>query len=202
MRSVAIAALVAASLLLLFRAPSADAQSEVTFLFPLEGDVLAEPPSLIRMCFAEPVNILDLNAGGDFRFSVITPEDRGLGLRIVFQPDGLGVDVFPGLPQDPIDGEWTFEWRVTEPETLEPATGTVRFTVDPEGTPAPVEPARACRDTATPAPDDSDSAASGNDEGDGSDVLLITGIVAGSVALAVAAGVVYLRVRRRPPPAN
>jgi len=114
-----------------------------TRIFPEGGAVLSAAPQTIRMCFAEPINVKDLGAGGDFRFSVTTPEGRGLGLQIVFQPDGLGVDVRPGL-EGPSEGEWAFEWRVTDPGTMEPAEGTVLFTVSPAASPIGAQEPEPC----------------------------------------------------------
>src|SRR3989304_1215996 len=83
----------ALALLLLFPL-TAGAQPRVIEIFPEEGAVLAEPPELLHMCFATPVNIRDLDKGGDFDFSVLKPDGRGVGLRIVFQSDGFGVTIF------------------------------------------------------------------------------------------------------------
>lgn len=170
-----------------------------------------EPPSIIHMCFASPVNIRDLDKGGDFAFGVLRPDGRRLGLRIVFQPDGFGVDIHPGLPEDPPAGQWTFEWRVTDPETLEPAEGTVSFTVSPGGSPVPEEPpsrcpARALPSTvgveATPTPatgaTPSPTPASGEDEADDDqDILLLALITTGSIIGAAVLGLILYLVRRR-----
>ncbi len=157
-----------------------------------------EPPPIIRVCFASPVNVRDLDAGGDFRFAVTTPEDRGLGLRIVFRPDGLGVDVHAGFPEDPLEGEWTFEWRVTDPETLEPAEGTVKFTVSPDGSPVPEEPPEPCvpDDTPSPSPTSEPTATPTEDEDDNGPDPVFLGLVIGIPV--VAAGVaLFLLIRRR-----
>jgi methionine-rich copper-binding protein CopC len=200
-RLAAIAALaLAVGSLLILRPAGVDAQPQVTFTFPEEGAVLAEPPPMLRMCFASPVNIQDLHDGGDFRFRVLNPEDLGLGLRIVFRPDGLGVDIYPGLPEEPQDGEWTLEWRVTEPDTLEPAEGTLRFTVEPGGAPVPEELPETCGETATPVPDvtATPEADEDEDEGDGgADVLLIILIAAACAAGAALLGFILYLVRRR-----
>ncbi len=130
-----------------------------------------------------------------------TPEDRGLGLRVVFRPDALGVDIHPGLPQEPVGGEWTFEWRVTDPDTLEPTSGTVRFTVDPDGAEVPEEPPQTCDKAGTPALDASPTPAAdadANEDDGGTDVLLVLVIVIGAVGgAAVAGAVLYSFVRRR-----
>jgi len=206
---IAALALTAAGLLLA-KPYAVDAQPEVILVFPEEGDIMAEPPPIIRMCFARPINIRDLDDGGDFRFRVTTPEGRGLGLRIVFQTDGLGVDIHRGIPEGETEGEWTFEWRVTEPDTLEPAQGTLRFLVGPGGSPVPEEPPANCPSgnltpvtgitpttvTASPTPPpDRDKA------GDGQDDLLLALIIAGPVigAAALGLGLYFLVFRRRGP---
>lgn len=65
-RMATLLALIAGALFML-RPSATDAQPQVTYLFPNEGDVLAEPPTLITMCFASPINTLDLHAGGRLR---------------------------------------------------------------------------------------------------------------------------------------
>lgn len=199
----------AAGVLLLLRFPVAEAQPEVTATFPEDGDVLAEPPSRIRVCFASPVNIRDPGEGGDFGFTVTTPEGRNLGLRIVFQRNGLGVDVFPGVPDEPSEGEWGVDWRVTDPDTLEPTTGTINFTVGPDGSPVPEEPPISCAGGGPPTPrispdstptpgDAAEGGDEGDDEGDdGTDVVLLALITAGAVGGAVVLGLILVLVRRR-----
>ena len=201
MRLVVISVLALAAAFLLFWSPIANAQPEPTLQFPEDGDVLEEPPPILRMCFANPVNIRDLNAGGDFRFAVITPESQALGLRIVFRPDGLGVDVHPGLPEDALEGEWTFEWRVTDPETLEPAEGTVKFTVSADGSPAPEEPPEPCvpDETPAPSPTSAPTATPAEDEDDDGPDALFLGLIIGIpiVAAATAGLALLLLIRRR-----
>lgn len=220
MRAAIIAALtLTAGVLLLLQPSDADAQPEVSFLYPEDGAVLAAPPPIIQMCFASPINILDLDKGGDFRFGVLRPNGRGLGLRIVFQPDGFGVNVLPGLPDDPPQGEWTFEWRVTDPDTLEPATGTVHYTVSPTGSPVPEpeEPLPRCSSdgspitpdsTATPSPGDTPVPTPTTGEGDSDDdqdILLLALITTGAVlgVAVVGLGLYFIRRHRgrlHPPP--
>jgi hypothetical protein len=105
----------------------------ITYQFPEEGDALKEPPFVLQMCFQRPVNVKDLDKGGDFHFRLTRPDRFGLGMRIVFQPDGYGVAIYPGLPSDPIpEGQWTWEYRLTDDETLEATEGVVTFSVDSE----------------------------------------------------------------------
>ncbi|MDO8614841.1 MAG: hypothetical protein Q7T33_03770 [Dehalococcoidia bacterium] len=125
--------------------PSAQAQAPtVTYMSLQDGDVLAEPAVFIQMCFAQPVNIRDLDKGGDFKFEMLRPDQLGMGLQIVFQLDGFGVAVYPGSAGGETAGEWTFKWRLTNPDTLEPAEGTLQFTVDPGGQPVPKKTPPAC----------------------------------------------------------
>ena len=201
MRLLAFTLALIVSALFMLRPSATDAQPQVTYLFPNEGDVLAESPTLITMCFASPINILDLHAGGDFAFKVVTPGGTPLGLRIVFDSDGLGVAIIPGLPEDALEGEWLFEWRVTEPDTLEPATGSVEFTVGPDGSPPP-EPPETCREVTpvagvTPT---ATAAGAGEEDDDGLGTLAIILIAAASlVGAAAAAGVILYLIRRRKP---
>lgn len=210
MKPAAILTLTAITLLLLsLSPPSVQAQPEVTLIFPEDGAVLAEAPQNIHLCFAEPVDNAD---DADFRFRVFTPEDRGLGLRIVFQSDGLGVDVQPGLPETPLEGEWTFEWRVSDAVTREPASGTIHFQVRPDGTAIPTEPPQRCTgaEAGTPQAGASPAAASTADGEDGGPgTLVIVLIVVGAVAAAAAALILLTLTRRRigawlgrPPPSD
>jgi hypothetical protein len=81
-----------------------------------DGDVLDQLPLSIQLCFAAPINIKDLDKGGDFSFTVLQPDGIGLGHRDIFQPDGYGVAVQPGNPVgDDVTGEWTFRYRAGEP---------------------------------------------------------------------------------------
>ena len=194
----------AAAAVLLLKLPVAEAQPEVTAIFPKDGEVLSGPPPMIRICFADPVNVRDPDDGGDFGFKVEDPEGNSLGLRIVFKIGGLGVDLFPGHSIGPNEGEWHVEWHVTDPETLEPTDGELTFTVGPEGSPVPEEPPISCAagepaDSGTPAagrPDVSEPDEDGS--GGGGDTLLIV-IVAGAVGGAALALLAYRARRRRRP---
>lgn len=195
MRFMKIIPALAVGIALLLGARPAAAQPELVLIYPEDGDVLNEPPPILQLCFKEPVNILDLDKGGDFRFGVITPDGRGLGLRIVFQPDGLGVGIHPGYPTPPLEGEWTFNWRVTEPVTLEPASGTIKFTVSPDGSPVPEKAPTPCG--GTPFPDETPEPGSLTvDEDDGGPGTLLVVIIA-TAALGGAALLVLLLLRRR-----
>ncbi len=198
MRSAATIVLAAVSALLFSLSSSTTwAQPEVTLIYPQDGAVLDRPPANIHLCFAQPVDNAD---DADFQFRVLMPEGRGLGLRIVFQSDGLGVDVQPGIPDAPLEGEWTFEWRVSDDVTKAPASGTVHFQVRPDGSPVSSDPPAPCTGTgsATQA-----AVTTADDEGGGSDTLTVVLIVAGFLgAAAVVLILLFLRPRlgaQRPP---
>jgi hypothetical protein len=74
-------------------AHAADPQPVLVFQNPAEGAVLQQAAFGIQLCFASPVNIKDLDKGGDFAFSITEPDGLGLGSRDVFQPDGYGITV-------------------------------------------------------------------------------------------------------------
>ena len=204
MRSAIVAVLLLAlGLLLLFKPPGVDAQPEVTLVFPEDGSVLAEPPPIIHLCFADPVNIRDRSDGGDFLFRVLKPDGSGVGLRIVFQGNGSGVNIHSNIPEDPPEGEWTFEWRVTDPDTLEPASGTISFTVGPDGDPVPIEEPDRCPgppvplQDVTPSPTDAADEAEEAEDDDDQDILLLALIATGTVIGAAALGLILYLVRRR-----
>ena len=139
----AAALLALTAVVLLAFAASARAQEgpEVTFLSIEEGQVVSDKPAFIKICFRDPVDIRDLSAGGDFSFSLKTPDGILLGLRIIFEPNGYGVAVQPGLAPGETQGEWEFHYRVRAagggPETED----TIAFTVQPDGTPVPTSTA-------------------------------------------------------------
>lgn len=108
-----------------------------TFTFPHDGDILAEPPTVLQICFAEPIDIRDLDKGGYYDFAVSQPSGMRLGTRNVFQLDGYGVAIYPGRSGEAPEGTWKFEWRVRDAKTLNPLPGAVTFEVQPGGAPVP-----------------------------------------------------------------
>lgn len=133
----------------------------VTFQNPVDGAVLSEPPFVFQMCFSRPINIKDLDKGGDFEFNLSTPAKAGIGMRIVFQIDGWGYSIYPGSPpslgvQPPDQRDhWLFEWHVVAADDGAPSDGQVKFTVDPAADPIPSETPPVCLPgggTATPVP--------------------------------------------------
>jgi len=134
----------------------------VTFMFPHDGDILGEPPTVLQICFAEPIDIRDLSKGGDYDFVVIQPAGMHLGLRIVFQLDGYGVAVYPGRPLGNSEGAWKFDWRIRDASTLNPLAGAVTFQVQPGGTPALKANPPDCTATGRPQPTASPQASATN----------------------------------------
>lgn len=184
----------------------------ITFQDPEDGDVLKEPPFVLQMCFKEPVNTNDLDKGGDFRFRLVQPDNKGLGMRIVFQPDGYGVAVYPGLPAsgEAPEGEWTWEYRLTDRvQPMDAIEGEVKFEVSaaegsdivsatppaclaPGATPVPTAP-RAGTVTPTPAN------GSGSEEDGGSDVdiLRLALLTVGAAGAAAVLALIGYLIRKR-----
>jgi len=208
--AVAATAVAAASL---FAAGGAMAdEPEITFRFPHDGDVIAEPPTVLQMCFKDPVNVKDLDKGGDFKFNLKRSDGIGLGMRIVFQPDGYGVAVYPGkaVPEVPPDGEWTWQFRVVDAATGDALEETVKFTVSAgegqeivQGTP----PACLAGGVTQPPTSPGESpAATTEPEDDGSDIsgraLATIGVAGGAALIAIVGFLIRRRVGfwlHRPP---
>lgn len=125
-----------------------------------DGAVVNEPLFVVQICFANPINIRDRHLGGDFAFSVTAPGGRGLGLRIVFQPDGYGAAIYPGPSPGETTGEWAFGWRVTSPNGEQVSEGEILYAVDPDGEESPTVTLPACvgeQGTATPSGEETSS---------------------------------------------
>jgi hypothetical protein len=116
---------------------AADPQPVLVYQNPAEGEVIQQPAFGIQLCFASPVNIKDLDKGGDFAFNVTEPDGLGLGNRDVFQPDGYGITVYPGNPIGDTTGIWKFHYRLTSPDARSALEGDINYTVDPNGSPFP-----------------------------------------------------------------
>jgi hypothetical protein len=211
----AILAIITASALafgLSARPASAD-EPEIIFQFPVEGQVIAEPPLVLQMCFKAPVNVKDLPPldEGDFRFSLKRPDNVSLGMRIVFQPDGYGVAIYPGTATtEPPEGEWIWEYRVVDAESGDPLEGEVRFTVNAAEGDAILQPTPpAClAEGATNQPtsvdgstnsatEDPGSSESDSDDDDDLSVLELALITIGIAAAAAIVGVLAFFFRKR-----
>ena len=159
--------------------PSARAQVELTEVDPPDGAQLASPPKQVHLCFSEPVHAEDVPR--QFSFDYLQPDGVGLGIRIVFQPGGECVDVEPGLPDNPQEGEYTLEWKVTARETAETGSGTLHYLVG----------------DVTPTATGSPAAGGGDSNGDGApDILLIALLAIGIAGGAVVLGALLFFFRR------
>jgi hypothetical protein len=174
--------LLLAGMALGFPALSVHAEPELTEASPAFGDVLQTLPESLHLCFSEPVKV---DESADWKFNVSTPDGRALGLRIVFEPSGGCVDVFPGAPADPPQGIWTFDWLVQAQADSSEGSGVIKFQL---GELAPGE---------TPL-EKPDSNGSGNtDDGDDTPAGLLVAIGAGVALVLVATGGFVISRRRR-----
>jgi hypothetical protein len=184
---------------------------EITLQFPADDAVLAEAPPVLQMCFKNPVNVKDLDKGGDFSFRLVRPDQLGLGMRIVFQPDGYGVAIYPGEgPTEAPEGVWTWTYRVVDNETGDPLEGEVVFEVRAEGGQAVIlstppaclaggatqqatgAPAGSASITPTPIVIDEEP-----EEDNGPDVGLLAALTIGVAGIAAVVAVIGYIVRRR-----
>lgn len=118
------------------RPASAD-EPVVTYMYPQEGDVFAEPLQVIQICFENPIDVRDLppRDDGEFDFDLTRPNGLRVGLRIVFQANGYGVAVYPGIESEGIVGEWTLSYQVRDRESLDRITRTLNYEVSDSGEP-------------------------------------------------------------------
>jgi hypothetical protein len=162
------------------------------------------------MCFKEPINIRDLDKGGDFRFRLVPPHGVPLGMRIVFQTDGYGVAIYPGTAEGTSEGTWTFDYRVTSAETLDPLEGTITFEVREGGepilqpTPPPCTPSGLAdvRPGVSPGAGREETPAPGTEDGSGGngggpDVLLLSLLTVAAAGGAAVIGLIAYVFRNR-----
>jgi methionine-rich copper-binding protein CopC len=165
-----------------FPALTAYAQPSITEATPAHGEVLATLPESFRLCFSEPVKVENAS---DWAFNVTTPEGRDLGLRIVFDTGGNCVDVFPGVPDEPPEGIWAFDWLVRAQADDSEGSGSINFqlgALQPDETPIETPDA-----TETGQPNDDDGVPLG---------LYVAAGVGIVVILAAGAGFALSRRRR------
>ena len=151
-------------------ASPAYAQIQIVEADPPDGSELDEPPDVVHLCFSQPVKYRD---SASFNFRYLMPDDRALGMRIVFGPGGECVDIFPGLPAVRPEGEYSLEWQVAAAEGDEEGSGTLHFMVGD-----------------TPE-------AAGADDDDGPDILLLALITIAGVGGAAVLFTLGYFVRRR-----
>ena len=119
------------------QSPTADPQPVLVYENIHDGDVLQQTAFGIQLCFASPVNITDLDKGGDFSFRVTEPDGLILGHRDVFQRDGYGITVYLASPIGGSVGQWKFHYRLTSPDARSALEGDITYVVDPSGSPVP-----------------------------------------------------------------
>jgi hypothetical protein len=183
-------------------------QPEIVRQFPADGAVLDESPPILHLCFKDPVDVRDLPPldEGDFEFPINPPGDTGVGARIVFQPDGYGVQIhLDVIRTDYPDGDWVWGYRVVDRATLEPLEGEIKFSVasgegDPvlpaEPTPMLCLPGGATTSPSEPA-GQTPTATPGSENGDDSDAPVLLLVVIGVGVAIVVLGVIGFIVSRR-----
>lgn len=206
---------VAASFLASVALPAADEASAdepvITYTYPENGDVFGEPLLVLQICFEEPIDVRDLppQGEGDFMFRLQRPNGFNLGMRIVFQANGYGVAIYPGIAEDGLIGEWTLTFTVRDRETLDPITQTITYEVQEGGAPvitptpqmcptegrtfAPTQPPATGPDR-TPEPNGDGV---GNDDDSGPDLLVISLLTIGAAGAAAVVGLLGYVFRRR-----
>ncbi|HET9476930.1 MAG TPA: hypothetical protein VFP63_05540 [Dehalococcoidia bacterium] len=117
-------ALTAVAMALLTAPATVRAEPRLTAAEPAYGDVLEALPEILHLCFSEAVKTEDTS---DFRFNVVNPKGGALGIRIVFDTSGECVDVYPGIPEDPPEGIWSFDWMVRAQADDSEGSGSVKF---------------------------------------------------------------------------
>lgn len=178
----------------------------VTYQYPQDGDVLAEPPVFLQMCFTHAVDVRDLHKGGDFSFDLVRPNNFGLGMRIVFQVNGFGVAIYPGIAEEgSIEGAWHLDYTVRNRDTLEELTDTINFTINAaEGVPVIRPTPFDCVPDSTPGENEPTAGGSATPNGtglseddDGPDILLLALLTIGAAGIAAVIGLIGYAIRRR-----
>jgi hypothetical protein len=115
-------------------------EPEITSLYPADGAVLAEPPVLLQMCVAAPINTKDLPPidEGDYRMTIVRPDGSPAGYTLNFQSDGYGLTIRPNSEGAP-EGEWTWTYRVVDAESGDELEGEVTFVTSAADGEEPVE---------------------------------------------------------------
>ncbi|HET8943777.1 MAG TPA: copper resistance protein CopC [Dehalococcoidia bacterium] len=158
------------------------AEPKLTEASPSYGDVLEAIPEFLHLCFSEPVQVDDT---GDWKFNVKTPEGQALGIRIVFEPSGGCVDVYPGVTEEPPQGIWTFDWLVRAQSDGSEGSGAIKFQM------GELQPGETPLDKA-------DSSLKPSDQDDGAPTGLVVAIGIGAALIIIATGGFILSRRRGP----
>ena len=146
-------------------------EPEITFQYPKDGDVFLEPLLVIQVCFNEPIDVRDLPPGGEgeFSFDMDRPDGLGVGMRIVFQPNGYGVAVYPGIVSENTEGQWALNFKVRDAESLDTLNHTISWQVQSGGDPIVTPTPAVCPTTGDPPTtpiDDPDTTPVPNDDPD------------------------------------
>jgi hypothetical protein len=174
------------------RSVSAD-EPVITYISLEDGDVFSEPLQVIQICFEEPIDVRDLppRDEGEFEFDLVRPNGLNVGMRIVFQGNGYGVTIFPGIESEGIIGEWTFHFQVRDRESLDPISDTLNYEVGEGGEPIITPTPQQCPSegvtfapTASPTagPDGTPADGGSVDEDGDSDALVMSLVVIGAAA--------------------
>lgn len=122
-----VAACAASALLLRSGAVQAD-EPEITYVYPANGAVLAEPPVVFQMCFKDPINVKDLPPldEGDYRMAVVKPDGSPASNNTNFQANGFGLTMRANTAGAP-EGEWTWVYRVVDADSDDSLEGEITF---------------------------------------------------------------------------
>jgi methionine-rich copper-binding protein CopC len=203
-------------------APTAYAQPELIRSTPEEGDTIDEAPSVLELCFSEPIS-------APMAFKITLPDGATPAVSIDAEEDGECVRLLPRLPEEPLDGDYALDWQVAGAGgDSESASGRLEFSVEvaqaeePSDGDTPVEGGGTDGGgDESPAPDADAGGGAGAEEpaagpaegargGGGVQDILLKALVTTGVAWGVAfvVAVLYLVRRRigfdphRPPPAD
>ncbi|MCH8813871.1 MAG: hypothetical protein IH957_02060 [Chloroflexi bacterium] len=187
-------------------------EPEITFQYPPpEGGVYAETLQVIQICFAQPVDVRDKPPAGDgaFEFDIDRPDGLGLGMRIVFQANGYGVAIYPGLLDEGFEGPWALNFEVRDAGSLDVLSGRLAWEIqtggDPVITPTPAvcptsgdPPSTPIDDPdGTPGASESPDGTDGLDEDDDVDVLKLVLLTLGAVGGAGVIALIGYLIRNR-----
>jgi len=186
-------------------------EPEITFQYPKEGDVFLEPLLVIQFCFSAPIDVRDLPplGEGEFEFDLDRPNGLGVGMRIVFQPNGYGAAIYPGIVEENTEGDWALTFQVRDRESLDTLNHTISWQVQSGGASVITPTPAVCPTTGDPPTtpiDDTDPTpvATGEPDGDGDldegsdvDVLRLALLTVGAAGGAGVLLLIGFLIRRR-----